>query len=269
MSTPGGILSTIEIYICIHYILRDISIYIFAILIIYYYKTGDRRHGAEKRGDKAPQLGPDGEPRVPRKREFDRRSSTGRTGEQRKDSRGPHSFGNVKQEAADAEKDPASAEPELDTDAPGEAAAEDATPVPELPKVVTYDEFLKKRNEAAANSANKSVVLETKSIRTVTADDFAGLKTKEEEETVFLQLGKLKVSKPVTKAAPAKNTPALQLAFKVQSEEPAADSYERPARGGDRSSRAPAGRTGGASPRTSTGPKSSVNVNDSEAFPSL
>ena len=41
---------------------------------------GDRRHGAPKHGDKekAPQVGPDGEPKYPRKREFDRRSSTGR-----------------------------------------------------------------------------------------------------------------------------------------------------------------------------------------------
>lgn len=180
----------------------------------------------------------------------------------------------MKQEAADAEKNPASAEPDLETtDAvPADPAVEEAAPEPELPKVVTYDEFLKKRTEAAANSENKAVVLETKSIRTVTADDFAGLKTKVEEETVFLQLGKMKVSKTAAKVAPAKNSPSLQLAFKVQSEEPVAD-YERPQRGNDRPQRgnAPAGRTGGndRSPRVSTGPKSSVNVNDSEAFPSL
>ena len=158
-----------------------------------------------------------------------------RSGEQRKGGRGPHSFGNEKQEGVEAEKDPASAEhiEDIDPLEPTEetAAAEPVVPEVELPKVFTYDEYLaKKKNDP--DIKNKELFEAPKAIRTVEKSEFQGLKTKEEEETVFLQ-AKPVVTKTDKKSAPQRSTAknsAIDVSFKVvPAEETPAVSY-----GGDR-----------------------------------
>lgn len=224
-------------------------------------------------GDDRPAADPSdhdyGVERAPRKREYDRRSSTGRSGEQRKGGRGPHSFGNEKQEGAEAEKNPAAAEPDIDPLEPidenvGESTTEAegnvvVTPEVEEPKVFTYDEYLKKKNESMVNVANKELFSEPKNIRTVEKSEFQGLKTKEQEETVFM-------AKPVTKtekkSAPQRSTAkttAIDVGFKVVPAEETPFSGDRRGRGGgDRDKRY--------SPRTSTGDGFDLNA---DLFPSL
>eukprot|EP00601_Ochromonadales_sp_CCMP2298_P003306 CAMPEP_0173184400 /NCGR_PEP_ID=MMETSP1141-20130122/8950_1 /TAXON_ID=483371 /ORGANISM="non described non described, Strain CCMP2298" /LENGTH=366 /DNA_ID=CAMNT_0014107757 /DNA_START=56 /DNA_END=1157 /DNA_ORIENTATION=+ len=88
-----------------------------------------------------------GEGRPP-KREYERRSGTGRGNEVSRGGRGPFGAGNPAQEAQDAEKDPKSAEIEVE----GEVT-EVSEPVevaePE-PETFTMDDFMKKREEARA-----------------------------------------------------------------------------------------------------------------------
>lgn len=94
-----------------------------------------QRHGA------TPRNGKEGEkPDVKKgdKRQFDRRSGTGKSGAQKKDGRGAHSFGSASQDAEQAMKDPKSADVEID----GAVEDDEAEEVePEAP-TMTMDEFL-------------------------------------------------------------------------------------------------------------------------------
>lgn len=93
------------------------------------------------------------------KREYDRKSGTGRGRELSKGGRGAHGFGNVNQDALEAEKDPhaldgdaeAVEKTEGDATADAEASWESAEPTVEAePEPVTYtmEEFMTKREEA-------------------------------------------------------------------------------------------------------------------------
>jgi len=240
----------------------------------------------------------EGSERPPRKREYDRRSSTGRSGEQRKDGRGPRSFGNVFQEASDADKNPASAEPEIEpvdgvlpaATAEGDEGATPATPEvieevapePAEPEVVTFtfEEYLAKRNEARMNA---DAFGEIKPVRVVEAD-FSGLKTVKEDLDDLLKLGggKKEKDKKTTQRSTAK-TAVLDVGFKRPEVETGDDDH-RGGRGdrGDRpprSGRGEGGRGGGRgrgrgdgnserAPRAS-GSRVNININDADSFPSL
>lgn len=139
------------------------------------FRRGEKHHGA---------INPENEkPRKP-KREFERRSGTGRGREVSRGGRGPYGFGNVEQEALDAEKDPAKVEVETPVENSGnledvvEPEVESADIVPEVeePVTISYDDFIKKREEARANSA----LLSALKARTVQAD-IQSVKAGEEE----------------------------------------------------------------------------------------
>jgi len=146
---------------------------------------GGRARGKEgvKRGDKYHQA--EGGNKQRPKREFERRSGTGRGREVSRGGRGPYGFGNAEQEAIDAEKNPANAEangqPENADDAV-EPEGESAEVVEEAeePATLSYDDFMRQREEARASSA---LLASAKNVRTVNVEtQFAGLTTKADNE---------------------------------------------------------------------------------------
>lgn len=221
--------------------------------------------------------------RPQKKREFDRRSGSGRSGEQRKGGRGPRSMGNVSQEAADAEKNPDSAVPEIEpvdgaVPADAEAVPEEKPAEPEVPVVQTlsFDEYVAKRNEARANTEIFGAV----SIRAVEAD-FSGLTTKEDDtDELFAAENKSKALKKGSQRSTAK-TQVLDLGFKRPDIEVQEDDHrgagrgDRPHRGDGRSGRgggrSSGGRGGGDKPAARSNPSAGarININDSDSFPSL
>jgi len=176
--------------------------------------------------------------RPPRKREYERRSGTGRGREQQKGGRGAHAFGNEAQEAQDAEKDPASAEPAVD----GEdgAAAEDGEPAaasepvveaePE-PPTMTMEEFLAQR---AAARANAQLFGEVKAVRKVETD-LSGARRGKEDLGIWGGFGasKEEAEKQKEQRSHAKKQ-VLDVAFKNAALEQSRDrdDYDRPPRGG-------------------------------------
>jgi plasminogen activator inhibitor 1 RNA-binding protein len=113
------------------------------------------------------------------KREFDRRSGTGRGREVSRGGRGAFGAGNPAQDALDAEKNPKAAA-EGAVDGVADAAEEDAAPVeeqaPAEPEPVTFtlDEFMRKREEARQKVADLAAV----AARTVNREtEFAGMTT--------------------------------------------------------------------------------------------
>jgi len=239
---------------------------------------GDRREGG---GDRKPRREGAAEgDRPPRKREFDRRNASGRSGEQRRDGRGPYSTGNIDEEAQLAEKDPASAEPEIETpDVVDPATEEEAAvvqpePEPVVDNTKTYDEFIAKRNEARANSELFGAVTKIRAPETVT-----DLKAKEEDLSAFIE-GKAK-STPKVKVTQRSTTKTqvLDVAFKraVQEEDredrrggrggrgyrPERERTDRPNRGGG------GGRGGGKTSPRSQAPGGRIDVFDANNFPSL
>lgn len=228
----------------------------------------DHRHGAAHNGEKKPREG---------KREFDRRNSTGRSGEQRRGGRGPHGLGNVDQEAQEAEKDPSTAVPEVeDATAPEEEEAAPAEPA--APPTLSFDEFIAKRNEARANT---EIFGEVKT-REVEAD-FSGLKVAEDAAAALVFVGGVATVKPAKAAKKATQrsnvkTAVLDVAFKPHApveyrERGDRDEEPRAGRGaGGRGSggRGAGGRGAGRGGSTSR-PSSSgaVDINDALSFPSL
>lgn len=195
-----------------------------------------------------------------------------RSGEQRRGGRGPHSFGNEKQEGVEAEKDPTTAEVEVDPleTEEGETTDVPVVPEPELPKVFTYDEYLKKKNDALANVANKELFSEPKAIRAVEKSEFQGLKAKEEEETVFMAkpVTKLTDKKAATQRSTAGKGSTVELAFKVvPAEEGTGERESYGGRGGGRGGR----ESGAAGDRERKPPRSGGGHFDINAaqFPSL
>lgn len=113
------------------------------------------------------------------KREFDRRSATGRGREVSRGGRGAFGAGNPAQDAIDAEKNPKAAA-EGAVDGVADAVEEEAAPVeeqaPAEPEPVTFtlDEFMRKREEARQKVADLAAV----SARTVNREtEFAGMTT--------------------------------------------------------------------------------------------
>ena len=150
---------------------------------------GGRPRGKEgfKRGEKQHGNVENDKPRRP-KREFERRSGTGRGKEVSRGGRGPYGFGNVEQEAHDAEKDPAKAEvaavtENVDDTAEPEPESAEITPEVEETPTLSFDDFIKQREEARASSSLLSAPKQVRSVNVET--QFAGLTTKadEDEET--------------------------------------------------------------------------------------
>ncbi len=150
----------------------------------------------------------------------------------------------------------------------------------EAPKVFTLDEYKKKKEEEKANTSHKELFIEPKPIRQVEASGFNGLKTKVEEEAIFMASNKTKntTKKTSKQATVTAVTPSVELAFKVAPAEDN-DSYERsnrPSRGGRENGRGGrlegrgAGRSSGRpNPSTTSNSKTSIDVYDSNSFPSL
>jgi cytoskeletal protein RodZ len=141
--------------------------------------------------------------------------------------RGPYGFGNVEQEAQDAEKDPAKAEGEnVDDAAEPEAESAEVAAEPEEPPTLSFDDFIKQREEARANSA----AFAPKSVRTVTDSQFAGLQSKPDLED--------EANKAAAAAAAAKKdqrstqkTQLLDVAFKFESQRDTRFTNDRRGRG--------------------------------------
>lgn len=135
---------------------------------------GGRGRGGGGYSDGAPAA--EGEEVRRPKREFERRSGTGRGREVSKGGRGAFGAGNAAQDALEAEKDPLSAEVPVEG-LDGEEAAADAEPVVVAePEPVTYtlDEYMRKREEARQQAAG--LIGATKPTRSVDAEkEFAGL----------------------------------------------------------------------------------------------
>ena len=143
-------------------------------------RHGDNRaagRGAGGRGNGAA-AGPEGEQRRP-KREFDRRSGTGRGRELSRGGRGAFGAGNVSQEALDAEKNPQAAiEGAVDGDAAAAATeevveVEPAVPAEPEPVTFTMDEFMKKREEARQRLAAENAAKPVRAVNKET--EFAGM----------------------------------------------------------------------------------------------
>lgn len=140
------------------------------------HRRGERRANGE--GDDAGHRRP--------KREFDRRSGTGRGREVAKGGRGSFGAGNVNQDAMDAEKHPGEAEVllepkgEKEAGATDDAAEEEVEPAEPEPVTYTLDEFMEKRNEARKEALRLLGGGDKKTARSTTADsDFAGMKSVE------------------------------------------------------------------------------------------
>lgn len=199
-------------------------------------------------------------------------SCSGR-GELHRGGRGPFGAGNVKQDALDAEKNPALAEPEIepvdepapvaevaegegaDATAEGEAAptgwSADPEPAPQPeaepePPTFTLDEYNERQKEARARVLAK---VEARVERTVdvSAPAYSGLTVKAKDDLV--DDGALKAKKE--KEAKAKQEQQLlDVSFKFQAPATYSDRGDRPERGrgggrGDRGDRPQSGRGGG------------------------
>lgn len=170
-------------------------------------RRGDKHHGATE-GEKA---------RRP-KREFERRSGTGRGKEVSRGGRGPYGFGNVEQEAHDAEKDPSKAELTAADNAEDVAEPEgESTPVePEVEEVPTlsFDDFMRMREESRSNS---SVLTAARAPRQVNLESqFAGLTTKEDKEYEQADQKASKVSNSKKDQRSTNKTQLLDVQFKFE-----------------------------------------------------
>lgn len=237
-------------------------------------KSGDKRHGAKPKGDNA-----EGNAR-PKKREFERHSGTGRGRELSKGGRGPFGFGNAQQDSQQAEKDPASAEPEVDAADEDEAEGnEDAAEEAEPEKHVSLKDYLATKSQARTEA---QVTLAKSQARSVDAKELAGLRKHEDNLTDFMPNVYSKESKEKAKVQRAEAaSKVVDLGFKVV----ATDSFEGDARRersprpnsvgggrgggrGDRSSPREGGR-GGRGGRNVTKALAGLDISDKNAFPAL
>lgn len=215
-------------------------------------ETGDRKNG---------------------KREYDRRSGTGRGSEVAKGGAGKGGWGTNEDEIAHQRKELESVESttaEANTTNKAAVQEEPEEPVePEKP-TFTLDEFLAKRDASRQSSS----VFSSMEVRQVT-EDFKGLKTKDDDQSPFIVLGGGK-----TKSANAKSQRSTaqekitNLGFHAAPKE----DFHREERGGrggrggrgDRGGRGgPGGRGGNKSDRAPRSHGGKVDVNDKSAFPSL
>jgi plasminogen activator inhibitor 1 RNA-binding protein len=203
------------------------------------------------------------------KRDFERRSGTGRGREVSKGGRGSFGFGNPAQDAQDAEKDPNSAEALLQPVDAEESAEPEVVAEPE-PVTFTLDEFLEKRNQAR-QALNAS---ETK-LRKVDQSTLAGLNRKEDQgETTYMPIKAGKVDNSKKDQRSTGKTQVLDVAFKFAAIQVDEDRGGRGGRGGRGDGRGAGGRGGDArgrgpgrgNSRPASGKAAAFNTAD---FPSL
>lgn len=215
------------------------------------HKHGEKNHGKEGDAKKQP------------KRVFDRKSANGRGNEVSRDGRGKFGTGSVKQEAEDAEKHRDATVPETE----GAEEAETEAPVKEevVDTTMSYEEFLRKREEARTAS---SLLAPAKATRVVdVAAQFAGLKTVEEGEVTYIAPKVVKGTANVKKDQRSTGkSQIVDVSFKFES---ANNDYRR--RDDNRDNRAPRGDTRKPRPAAAAGGKSKApaTVFNTGDFPSL
>lgn len=232
------------------------------------------RHGERHGGARADETGE----RRP-KREFDRRSGTGRGREVSRGGRGAFGAGNPAQDAIDAEKNPKAAiEGAVDgaADAPAEEeeVAEEAAPAEPEPTTFTLDEYMQKREEARQKAAAIAAV----NARTVNKDEFAGMTTLAValDDYVASSVSKAESASRKDQRSTAKNQ-VLNVGFKYPAPQPERERGPRfeggrgEGRGGRREGRDGGrgegrGRGGRGAPRSGSTSAAAFNPAD---FPSL
>jgi len=205
------------------------------------------------------------------KREFERRSATGRGREVSKGGRGKFGAGNVSQDALEAEKDPNVAEGDVEV----VADVAEVEPEPEAepePVTFTLDEFMAKRKEAHERAAT---LVESKA-RKVDAN-FNGMQSKVDDVSDLLpgKGTKAAVATHKDQRSTGKNQ-ILDVAFSFEStaNDRGDRGYSRDSREGGRGrggGRGGRGRDGGRGERTGGRhtPKGPSTVFNSGDFPSL
>jgi plasminogen activator inhibitor 1 RNA-binding protein len=177
----------------------------------------------------------------PKKRQFDRKSGTGRGKEVAKGGAGGANWGSDKLEALGAEKHIAG-DAEVAKETVEVVEVEVAEPVAPEPTVFTFDEYTKRRSEVA--KTNTDAFNEVK-LREVTAD-FGGLKAASKEEGAsFIALGAAKTARGKHDQRSGSKTVVLDVAFKAppsQEQEERSERRDRPERSGDRPERSSAPR---------------------------
>jgi hypothetical protein len=129
--------------------------------------------------------------------------------------RGPYGFGNAEQEALDAEKDhtkteEAAASENVDAAAEPEQESAEVADVEEEAPTLSYDDFMKKREESRASS-----LFAPKNVRTVNAaTQFAGLTSKKDEEE---EEERLKAAAQKKDQRSTQKTQVLDVSFKFES----------------------------------------------------
>lgn len=204
------------------------------------------RHGEKTaRAARAPEG--EGEQRRP-KREFDRRSATGRGREVSRGGRGAFGAGNPAQDALEAEKNPqAAAEGAVDGVADAveeEAVVEDVTPAEPEPVTFTLDEYLQKREEARQKLASVAPT----AARTVNKEtEFAGMTTLAVALDDYVSSGNTKAEAGRKEQRSTGKTQVLNVGFKFPTVQPEREREPRTGgRGGDREGGRGGRREGGA-----------------------
>lgn len=234
------------------------------------------RHGEKQYGEKKPE----GEKRAPR-REFDRRSGTGRGREVSRGGRGAFGAGNPAQDALDAEKNPKAAiEGVIDgAVVEGEteevAAVEEVTPAEPEPVTFSLDDFYKQREEARQRLAELTGA--PAPIRTVDKEkEFAGLTTVAAGELEnYLGSNTAKAEAARKDQRSTGKSVVLNVGFKFQAVQPDRERDERPRPAGGRGPRKEGGR-GDRAPRGDRpagrgdrAPRSNASFNAEKDFPKL
>lgn len=166
------------------------------------HRHGEKNHGKEQDPTRRP------------KREFDRRSGTGRGKEVSRGGRGPYGLGSVEQEAQDAEKHPDAVQEGAAAGEEGEQT-EAAAPEVVVETSLSYEEFLRKREEARAAS---SLLAPAKATRVVdVAAQLAGLKAVEEGEDTYIAAKVVKASSVKKDQRSSGKLAVSDVAFKFES----------------------------------------------------
>lgn len=219
---------------------------------------GDYRHGG--RGSRGAE---EGDKRG--KREFDRKSGTGRGREVSRGGRGPYGAGNPQQEAQDAEKHPDEALDEAQPEMEGDVEPEEE--VEPEPATLTLDEFMKQREAARAKAAE--LLGQTKTPLAANTEVIGQKAVKEEVDYIPGKQVKSEASRKESQRSNGK-TQIINVGFKFESTQPSRDyrERERPSsgRGSGRGGRGRGGRSDG-SGRSGRGPKPTAL--SSSDFPSL
>lgn len=181
---------------------------------------GGRPRGKDgRRGEHKGRGNNSGEGEGRRKREFDRKSGTGRGREVSRGGRGSFGFGNVDQDALDAEKHPNEAQDVLEpVDAANEVVENDdaaaaETPADSEPATLTLDEFMQKREEARQRVG--SLLAEDKPVRKVDTTVFQGLVEKADDLDNYIP-GKGSKSQTASKKEKTSSKQVLDVNFKFQ-----------------------------------------------------